>query len=68
MKEKLRPCKFTEYSGGKTNNGTGYFHCCGLSADESASGNISWSIAIVEDQWGVIHKIDPQDLAFTDIT
>lgn len=42
----------------------GYFHQWGMQAAELNDGNINWSIAIVEDQDGVIHTPLPECVEF----
>lgn len=40
----------------------GKFHCWGMDALESNDGNVMWTVAIVEDNNGNIHKVLPEKL------
>ena len=44
----------------------GFFHCWGVDYEELEGGPGNHTVAIVEDDEGLVHKLDPADMEFTD--
>lgn len=66
-KENLRPVKFKFWDKVKrafTEEQIGYFHSWGCEYEEFENGPGNYTVAIVEDEQGVVHTILPTNLTF----
>lgn len=60
----LRIVNYRLRSGDDMSQNEGYFHGWGLEAHESNDGNISYSVALIEDTNGNIHTVTPNWIRF----